>query len=175
MILIRLSKGLSCKLGVVTGLGRFPQTCFSVILTKFRAPSDLAAHCRLLFYNRSRHPKFYRWFILYPLYVSSEIAIISTDLAELLGSAIALNLLFPKLPLWGGVLLTASDVLLVLAFANPLHSRPVRSFELMIGIMVCLSLMIFTSVRISRDTGFDRVDMHVYPCLQGASRVGWCF
>ncbi|KAI0281227.1 smf Mn2+ and Fe2+ transporter [Russula aff. rugulosa BPL654] len=115
-------QGLSCKLGVVTGL-------------------DLAAHCRLLFYNRSRHPKFYRWFILYPLYVSSEIAIISTDLAELLGSAIALNLLFPKLPLWGGVLLTASDVLLVLAFANPLHSRPVRSFELMIGIMVLIVLI----------------------------------
>jgi metal iron transporter len=137
--------------------------------------SDLASHCRLLFYNRSRHPKFCRWFILYPLYVFSEIAIISTDLAELLGSAIALNLLFPKLPLWGGVLLTAFDVLLVLAFVNPLQSRPVRSFELMIGILVCISLMIFIPVHVSRGTGIGRVDMHVYPCLQGSSRVGWCF
>ena len=41
--------------------------------------------------------------MLYPLYVLSEIAIISTDLAELLGSAIALCLLFPSLPLWAGV------------------------------------------------------------------------
>ena len=48
--------------------------------------------------------------MLYPLYALAEIAIISTDLAELLGSAIALCLLFPALPLWAGVLLTASDV-----------------------------------------------------------------
>ncbi|KAF8481695.1 natural resistance-associated macrophage protein [Russula ochroleuca] len=123
-------QGLACKLGVVTGL-------------------DLAAHCRLLFHNRSRHPKFCRWFILYPLYALSEVAIISTDLAELLGSAIALNLLFPKLPLWGGVLLTACDVLLVLAFANPLHGRPVRSFELMIGILV-LVVLICMCILVSR-------------------------
>lgn len=97
---------------------------------------DLASHCRLLLYNRSRHPIFCRWFILYPLYAASEIAIISTDLAELLGSAIALSLLFPKLPIWGGVLLTAFDVLLILAFADPLHGRPVRPFEFVIGILV---------------------------------------
>ena len=96
-------------------------------------------------------------------------------MAELLGSAIALNLLFPKLPLWGGVLLTALDVLLVLAFANPLNGRPVRSFELIIGILVCTSLMIFTSVHISHETGIGRVDMHVYPCLQGSSIVAWGF
>ena len=158
---------------MVTGLGqRVFLNIFFHHLTRTLALSDLASHCRLLFYNRSRHPKLCRWLILYPLYVFSEIAIISTDLAELLGSAIALNLLFPKLPLWGGVLLTAFDVLLVLAFANPLHSRPVRSFELMIGILVCIFLITFTSVHISRDTGIDRVDMHVCPCLQDSSRVG---
>ncbi|KAH9953383.1 natural resistance-associated macrophage protein-domain-containing protein [Russula dissimulans] len=113
-------QSLACKLGVVTGL-------------------DLAAHCRLLLHNRTRHPALCRWLTLYPLYVFSEIAIISTDLAELLGSAIALNLLFPGLPLWGGVLLTAVDVLLILAFADPLHGRPVRSFEFIIGILVCTS------------------------------------
>ena len=97
---------------------------------------DLASHCRPLFHNRAKHTTFWRWFILYPLHVCSEIGIISTDLAELLGSAIALNLLFPNLPLWAGVLLTAFDVLLILAFADPLHSQPVRSFEFMIGISV---------------------------------------
>ncbi|KAI9444556.1 putative transporter of the NRAMP family [Lactarius indigo] len=115
-------QGLACKLGVVTGL-------------------DLAAHCRLLFYNRPKHPKLFRWLVLYPLYALSEVAIISTDLAELLGSAIALNLLFPRLPLWAGVLLTAFDVLLILAFADPLHGRPVRSFELIIGVLVLIVLV----------------------------------
>jgi len=99
---------------------------------------DLASHCRLLFYNRARHPKLFRWLLLYPLYALSEVAIISTDLSELLGSAIALNLLFPRLPLWAGVLLTGFDVLLILAFADPLRGRPVRSFELIIGVLVCV-------------------------------------
>lgn len=115
-------QGLACKLGVVTGL-------------------DLASHCRLLFYDRPKHPKLFRWLVLYPLYALSELAIISTDLAELLGSAIALNLLFPKLPLWAGVLLTSFDVLLILAFADPLHGRPVRSFELIISILVLIVLI----------------------------------
>ena len=73
---------------------------------------------------------------MYPLYVCSEIAIIATDLAELLGSAIALNLLFPKLPLWAGVLVTASDTIIILAFRDPLQGRPVKLFELFIGALV---------------------------------------
>jgi manganese transport protein len=47
------------------------------------------------------------------LWVLCEIAIAATDLAEVLGSAIALNLLF-GLPLFWGVCLTSLDVLLVL-------------------------------------------------------------
>lgn len=47
------------------------------------------------------------------LYVLTEIAIMATDLAEVIGSAIALNLLF-GLPLEWGVLITALDVLLIL-------------------------------------------------------------
>ena len=79
---------------------------------------------------------FWRWLVLYPLYALAEIAIISTDLAELLGSAIALCMLFPALPLWAGVLLTAADVLLLLAFRDPLRGRPVRLFELFIAVLV---------------------------------------
>ena len=74
--------------------------------------------------------------MLYPLYALAEIAIISTDLAELLGSAIALCMLFPVLPLWAGVLLTASDVLLLLALRDPMRGRPVRLFELFIAVLV---------------------------------------
>ncbi|KAI8990667.1 natural resistance-associated macrophage protein [Trametes punicea] len=123
-------QSLASRLGCVTGL-------------------DLASHCRLLLYNRPRHTRLWRWLVFYPLYALAEIAIISTDLAELLGSAIALCLLFPSLPLWAGVLLTASDVLLLLALRDPMAGRPVRLFELFIAILVFI-VLICMSIIISR-------------------------
>jgi metal iron transporter len=84
-----------------------------------------------------------RWLLLYPLYLLSEVAIIATDLAEVLGSAIALCLLFPKLQLWAGVLITAFDVLVILAFGDPLHSRPLRYFEFLIAFLAgCFVLLV---------------------------------
>lgn len=121
---------LGSRLGCVTGL-------------------DLASHTRLLLYNRPKHTRLYRWLALYPLYALSEIAIIATDLAELLGSAIALCLLFPKLQLWHGVLLTAVDVILILAIKDPLGGRPVRMFEFLIAAMV-LAVLICMAVIISQ-------------------------
>ena len=56
-------------------------------------------------------------FINIPLYVLAEIAITATDLAEVLGSAIALQLLF-GLPLIYGVILTALDTLLLLLLSH---------------------------------------------------------
>ena len=97
---------------------------------------DLACHCRLLLHSKPKHTKLYRWGLLYPLYILAEGAIIATDLAELLGSAIALVLLFPKLPLWAGVLITGADVLLLLALKDPLGGKPVKAFEFLIGGMV---------------------------------------
>jgi manganese transport protein len=64
---------------------------------------DLAQACR------DAYP---RW-ASYPLWAAAEIAIIATDLAEVIGTAIGLNLLF-GLPLEIGVLLTALDVFLIL-------------------------------------------------------------
>lgn len=75
--------------------------------------------------------------MLYPLYALAEVAIVATDLAELLGSAIALCLLFPRLPLYAGVLLTGADVLILLAVRNPLDGKPVRVFEILIAALVC--------------------------------------
>jgi metal iron transporter len=69
------------------------------------------------------------------------VAIIATDLAELLGSAIALCLLFPKLELWQGVLITAFDVILILGMGDPLRGRPVKIFEVLIAAMVCCSFV----------------------------------
>ncbi|KAG8851045.1 hypothetical protein FRB96_009527 [Tulasnella sp. 330] len=109
---------LSCRLGIVTG-------------------KDLAQQLRALLHSREKHQMLWRWGALYPLYVLSELAIIATDLAELLGSAIALNLLFPRLPLYAGVLLTASDVLVVLIAYRPNGgARSMRIFEVIIAILV---------------------------------------
>lgn len=110
------------------------------------AAADLATHCRLLLYNRPKHPRLYRWLLLYPLYALCEIAIISTDLAELLGSATALVLLFPSLPLWAGVLITCCDVFIVLAFCSPEpRSRPQRVFEFLV---IALVLAVFIPLAI---------------------------
>ena len=74
--------------------------------------------------------------MLYPLYALAEVAIVATDLAELLGSAIAICLLFPWIPLYAGVLLTGADVLVLLAMRNPLDGKPVMFFEIIIAVLV---------------------------------------
>jgi manganese transport protein len=51
--------------------------------------------------------------VSYALWIGAEIAIAACDLAEVIGSAIALNLLF-HIPLFYGVLITGLDVLLIL-------------------------------------------------------------
>jgi manganese transport protein len=64
---------------------------------------DLAQACRDRYSPR----------VTFALWVLAEIAIAATDLAEVIGSAIALNLLF-GLPMAVGVCLTSADVLIVL-------------------------------------------------------------
>ncbi len=89
---------LALKLGVATG-------------------RDLAQACRDHF-----HPA-----VAFPLWIGCEIAIAACDLAEVIGSAIALNLLF-GLPLIWGVCLTACDVLAILY----LQSRGFRFIEALV-------------------------------------------
>lgn len=66
---------------------------------------DLAMACR----------DYYRKPTAIVLWILCEIAIVACDLAEVVGSAVALNLLF-KIPLELGVLITGLDVLLLLGF-----------------------------------------------------------
>ncbi|WVR04033.1 hypothetical protein IAU60_001032 [Kwoniella sp. DSM 27419] len=110
---------------------------------------SLPAQTRLIFIRlQAKYPK-YRVPLtigLWTLYGLAEIAIIATDLAELLGSAIALNLLFPKLPLYAGVLITAVDVLVVLVFFRSNKGRQgMLFFEILI---VSLVLAVFVSFMI---------------------------
>lgn len=111
-------QSLCIKLGSVTGL-------------------DLAENCR-------KHlPK---W-IVYPLYVLSEGAIIATDVAEVVCTAIALNLLL-HIPLVAGCAISLVDVFLLLLFYNPDGSMArLRIFEyfvmfLVLGVMVCFCIQL---------------------------------
>ncbi len=93
---------------------------------------DLAQACRDAF------PRFVSW----PLWVLAEIAICATDLAEVIGTAIGLNLLF-GIPLEIGVLITALDVFLILWMQN-LGFRWIEAFIVsMIGVItVCFGVQI---------------------------------
>ena len=100
-----LLQALALKLGIVTG-------------------RDLAQACR----DHYSKP------VSFVLWVICELAIAACDLAEIIGSAIALNLLF-GIPLIVGVCLTALDVLLILFLQN----RGFRYIEaLVIGLIAVI-------------------------------------
>ena len=85
---------------------------------------DLAQACRDAF------PRFVSW----PLWALTELAICATDLAEVIGTAIGLNLLF-GIPLEVGVLLAALDVFLILSMQR-LGFRYVEAFIVtMLGVI----------------------------------------
>lgn len=114
-LLAILLQFLAIKLGVVTGL-------------------DLAQACRV---------HLPRWLNII-LYLFCEGAIVACDLAEVIGGAIALNLLF-HIPLPAGVAITALDVLIILfgyRDGNGTSLRVVRLFECFVillvgGVAVC--------------------------------------
>ena len=97
-----LFQGLSAKLGIVTG-------------------RNLAEMCR----EECPRP------IVWAMWVVSEFAAMATDLAEFLGGAIGLSLLF-HIPLWGGMAVTAVTVYGVLLTER----RGFRPLELIIGSLV---------------------------------------
>ncbi len=109
-----LLQTLSARLGIVTGY-------------------DLAQGCR------REYPRPINIF----LWVLAEIAIAATDLAELLGTIIGLNLLF-GLPLLWGALITAGDTFLLLAIQR-LGMRKMEAFivSLIATIGACFLIEIF--------------------------------
>ena len=104
-----LLQHLSLKLGIATG-------------------RDLAQACRD-YYSRP---------VSFVLWILCEIAIAACDLAEVIGSAIALNLLF-GMPLAVGVVLTGFDVLLILYFQH----KGFRVLESIVGGLIALIMASF--------------------------------
>jgi manganese transport protein len=101
-----LLQHLSLKLGIASG-------------------QDLAQACK----NSYSKP------VSFALWILCEIAIAACDLAEVIGSAIALNLLF-GLPLTVGVIITVLDVLVLLYFQG-------KGFRVLESIVAALIFMIF--------------------------------
>jgi manganese transport protein len=93
---------------------------------------DLAQACR------DAYPRA----VSFTLWILAEIAIIATDIAEVVGTAIGLNLLF-GIPLEIGVIITALDVFLVLALQR-LGFRWIEAFiiGLLVIIFVCFGIQI---------------------------------
>jgi len=104
-----LLQSLSLKLGVAT-------------------ERDLAQICRER-YGRG---------VSFALWIGAEIAIAACDLAEVIGSAIALNLLF-HIPLFYGVLITGLDVLLILL----LQRWGFRVVEALVIALICTIIVLF--------------------------------
>jgi len=101
-------QSLCIKLGTVTG-------------------RNLAENC---------HDHLPRW-LNYVLYAFAEGAIIATDVSEVIGTVIALNLLL-HVPLVAGCVIALADVLLVLLFYNPsgMTLKATRIFEIFVALLV---------------------------------------
>ncbi|QLL33444.1 hypothetical protein HG536_0E03550 [Torulaspora globosa] len=118
---------LCARLGAVTGL-------------------DLAQNCR----------KHLPHGLNVALYILAETAIIATDLAEVIGTAISLNILF-GLPLALGVVLTVGDVLIVLmAYRTNGSLKLVRCFEMFVAALVAATVVCFTIELFYADLGSAR-------------------
>src|SRR5437667_10692793 len=128
-----LLQTLSARLGIIRGL-------------------DLAQACRVT-YPRP---------VSMCLWVLCEIAIAACDLAEVLGAAIGLNLLF-HLPLLAGVLLTATDTLLLLWFQR-FGIRAMEAFVL--TLIAIIGGCFFIEILLSK-TWFWRRSRALIPRLSG--------
>lgn len=130
-----LLQTLSARLGIVTG-------------------RDLAQACR------ESYPRPVAW----ALWILCEIAIAACDLAELLGAAIGINLLF-GLPLIWGVILSAGDTLLVLWF----NRFGIRALEtIILGFISIIAGCFFVEIFLAKPD-FHAVALGLIPQLDSQS------
>ena len=120
-----LAGGAQFKYGLlwVVALASFMAAILQVISARLGVATgkDLAQCCR------EWYPQWTRW----PNWIAMELAVAATDLAESLGSAVALNLLF-HIPLGWAIIITAFDVLLLLA----LQGLGMRMLEAVVTVFV---------------------------------------
>ena len=129
---------LSSKLGIITGY-------------------SLAENCRD---NLSKSKSFFLW-------ITAEIAIIATDLAEVVGAAIAFNLLF-GIPLIYGAIITGLDTLLILALER-IGIRKVES--IIVGMMVLIASIYLLEIYLASPDASQIAYHAIVPELQSGSVV----
>ncbi len=133
---------ISARLGVVTG-------------------KDLAQCCR------DWYPRWTRW----PNWLLCEVAIGACDLAEVLGSAVALNLLF-HIPLLWAVVITGLDVLLLLG----LQQFGMRKIEAVILLLVTtIGLCYFVEIFVLPQTHPDFAEMGLALVTPGFREAGMLY
>jgi len=133
---------ISARLGVVTG-------------------KDLAQCCR------DWYPRWTRW----PNWLLCEVAIGACDLAEVLGSAVALNLMF-HIPLLWAVLITATDVLLLLA----LQRFGIRTVEALVLLLVAtIGVCYFIEIFVLPQTAPSFLEMGHALITPGLRQVGMAY
>jgi manganese transport protein len=133
---------IAARLGVVTG-------------------KDLAQCCR------DWYPRWTRW----PNWLLCEVAIGACDLAEVLGSAVALNLMF-HIPLLWAVLITATDVLLLLA----LQRFGIRTVEALVLLLVAtIGVCYFIEIFVLPQTAPSFLEMGHALITPGLRQVGMAY
>src|SRR5260370_11200139 len=109
-LMAMLVQSMSAKLGIATGL-------------------TLAEVCRLKF----PYP------VVVGLWIQAEVIAMATDLAEFIGAAIGIHLIFPAIPLFLAGVITAFAAFGILS----LQSRGFRGFEAVITALVCVIVAAF--------------------------------
>jgi manganese transport protein len=117
-LMAMLVQSLSAKLGLATGMS-LPQNC----RTQYRRPVVLS------------------------LWVQAELVAMATDLAEVMGGAIALHLLF-GLDLFTGGLITGAVAFLLLALQTRGDRRYIRAVTALFGVIVAAFLLLVLRVPI---------------------------
>eukprot|EP00466_Bigelowiella_natans_P017230 jgi/Bigna1/58316/fgenesh1_pm.73_\ len=125
---------------------------------------DLATHCRLSF---SRPVSIALW-------IMTEIAIIGSDIQEVVGSAIAFKLLF-GLPLWAGTLITGLDTFTFLGF-HYFGIRKLEAFFCSLILVMCICFFINWGVAGTRTEdflfGWVVPTLNDYAVLQAVATLG---
>ncbi|MGW0949694.1 Nramp family divalent metal transporter [Streptomyces sp. NPDC002623] len=136
-IVAMLLQYLSAKLGMATGKS-LPELC----RTRYRQP------------------------VVWGLWIQAEAVVVMTDLAEVVGGAIALNLLF-NLPLWlGGVVVGAVSLLLM-----PMRGRGRRRFEVLMAAGLACLLALFLGQLLGAGAPLAGMADGLKPALAGSDSI----
>jgi uncharacterized membrane protein YkvI len=111
----------------------FTATCLGLLIQIMAARLGVVTGNSLAEVCRAEYPRS----VSFILWIMTELAIIGSDIQEVIGSAIAFKLLF-NLPLWAGALITAADTFTFLT----LHAFGIRKLE------AFFAVLIFTMVHI---------------------------